>query len=84
MYTSLYKKANEAQREEYSEGYASSRELLSDCVKEYEKLNNAIRALLKGEKTGEEVNATAKSILDRIDGLIDDYEDHRKAIGRGA
>lgn len=48
-------------------------QLLNDTVKEYERLADALNALLKGEKTAEEVNATADSVLTRVDGLIDDY-----------
>ncbi len=48
-------------------------QLLEDTGEEYKKLADALKALLRGEGTGEEVKATADSILNRTNELIDDY-----------
>lgn len=41
--------------------------------KQIKRLADALNALLSGESTVKEVNATADSVLTRVDGLIDDY-----------
>lgn len=48
-------------------------QLLHDTAEEYKRLSDALNALLRGEATAEEVNATADSVLNRVDGLIDNY-----------
>jgi len=48
-------------------------QLLHDTAEEYKRLSDALNALLRGETTAEEVNATADSVLNRVDGLIDNY-----------
>lgn len=48
-------------------------QLFKDTGEEYKKLADALNALLRGESTATEVNATADSVLTRVDGLIDDY-----------
>ncbi len=48
-------------------------QLLKDTGEEYKKLADALHALLRGETTAEEVNATADNVLNRVDDLIDDY-----------
>lgn len=48
-------------------------QLLSDAGEEYKRLADTLNALLRGETTAEEVNATADSVLNRADSLIDDY-----------
>lgn len=53
-------------------------QLLHDTTEEYKKLSDALNALLRGEITAEDVNATADSVLNRVDDLIDDYHTKRK------
>ena len=53
-------------------------QLLQDTTEEYKRLADALNALLRGETTAEEVNATADSVLNRVDDLIDDYQNKRK------
>ncbi len=50
-------------------------QLLADAGEEYKRLTDTLNALLRGETTAEKVNATADSVLNRVDGLIDDYVD---------
>lgn len=48
-------------------------QLLKDTGEEYKRLADTLNALLRGESTAEEVNATADSVFNRVDGLIDEY-----------
>ena len=53
-------------------------QLLHDTAEEYKRLSGVLDALLRGEATAEEVNTTADSVFNRVDGLIDDYQTKRK------
>lgn len=53
-------------------------QLLHDTAAEYKKLSNALDSLLRGETTGEEINAIANSVFIRVDSLITDYQAKRK------
>lgn len=53
-------------------------QLLHDTTEEYKRLSDALNALLRGEATAEAVNATADSVLNRVDSLIDNYQTKRK------
>ncbi len=52
-------------------------QLFKDAGEEYKRLADTLNALLRGETTAEEVNATADSVLSRVDSLIDDYVSKR-------
>ena len=41
--------------------------------KEYQKITNAVNALLKGEISGEEVNRISNECLSNVDNLINEY-----------
>ena len=48
--------------------------LLKNVNAEYKHLADALNGLLSGTTTAEEVNATSKHVLNRVDELIDDYQ----------
>ena len=47
--------------------------LFIDAGKEYQKITNAVNALLKGEISGEEVNRISNECLSNVDNLINEY-----------
>ncbi len=47
--------------------------VLKNTLEEYKKLTDAFKALLRGEGTVDEFNATADSIFKRTNELFDDY-----------
>lgn len=47
--------------------------LFMDSGKEYQKITNAVNALLKGEISGEEVNRISNECLSNVDNLINEY-----------
>ena len=47
--------------------------LLADSGKEYQRIADAVNALLKGEISGEEVNRISNECLNNVDNLINEY-----------
>lgn len=47
--------------------------LLEDSGKEYQRMTDAVNALLKGEVSGEEVNRISNECLNNVDNLINEY-----------
>lgn len=51
-------------------------ELLKESGKEYKKIADAINALLKGEISGKDVNKISSEALNKVDLLINEYENN--------
>ena len=49
-------------------------QVLKNTNKEYKKLINALNSLLCGNMTAQEINATAKTVFETVDDLVDEYK----------
>lgn len=54
-----------------------SKKLLRDASAEYGKIANALRSLMRGEVSAEEVNAVTDTALKNVDNLIEEYRQGR-------
>lgn len=54
-----------------------SKKLLQNATAEYEKIADALRRLMRGEVSAEEVNAVTDTALKNVDNLIEEYEQGR-------
>lgn len=54
-----------------------SKKLLQNASAEYEKIADALRRIMRGEVSAEEVNAVTDTALKNVDNLIEEYEQGR-------
>lgn len=52
---------------------SSCGKLLEDSGKEYQRIADAVNALLRGEVSGKEVNQISDECLNNVDSLINEY-----------
>lgn len=50
-----------------------SKKLLRDASEEYEKIADALRSLMRGEVSADEVNCISNDALDNVDKILNEY-----------
>jgi hypothetical protein len=53
--------------------FSESQKMLRDASAEYGKIADALRRLMRGEVSAEEVNAVTDTALKNVDNLIEEY-----------
>ena len=57
-----------------------SKKLLRDASAEYEKITVALRRLMRGEVSADEVNRISDAALNNVDKIIDEYTGKTKGV----
>lgn len=57
--------------------FSKSQKMLRDASEEYEKIADALRSLMRGEVSADEVNAVTDTALKNVDNLIEEYRQGR-------